>query len=62
MPTETRYIPENRNPEDLYVRELNRHIKNYLEKFRKGEIDRERVHKELRDGIEAALQAIESYR
>jgi hypothetical protein len=59
---ERTYTPERSNPEEFYAEELNRHIRKYFERFGRGEIDRATIHKELRDGIEAALQAIEASR
>lgn len=57
---ERRYAPERGKPEDFYAQEVSKHMAAYFEKFRKGQVDKETVHKELKDGIEAALQAIEA--
>ncbi len=45
-------------PEDLFTEQIGRETKGYLLQFQDGEIDREEVHKKVRDSVNIAMNAI----
>lgn len=57
---ERRFTPERYNPAEFYAQEISKYLASYFERFQRGEIDRETIHREIKNGVEAALQGIEA--
>lgn len=50
-----------RNPALFFAQQLARHLPTVFKDFEQGKIDREAAHRQVRSGVEAALQGIEAF-